>query len=45
MLGNLVYQNFADGPAVRRAPSPCCRSLIMASYLLTIRRTGALDNL
>ena len=44
MLGNLVYQNFStDLPfAAAVAVLPL---LVMAAYLLTIRRTGALDRL
>jgi len=44
MLGNLVYQNFStDLPfAAAVAMLPL---LVMAAYLLTIRRTGALDRL
>jgi putative spermidine/putrescine transport system permease protein len=44
MLGNLVYQNFStDLPfAAAVAVLPL---IVMAAYLLTIRRTGALDRL
>ena len=44
MLGNIVYPNFStDLPfAAAVAMLPL---IVMAAYLLTIRRTGALDRL
>ena len=44
MLGNLVYQNFSTDLPFAAAVS-VLPLLVMAAYLLTIRRTGALDRL